>query len=82
MPLNIRDHHWVTVKVDLQALELIVYEYSIGATLSKEMDALMLPLQMMIPTMLHVSSQFEDIAQCLHKPWTYTHLLCVPQNSR
>ncbi|XP_062101590.1 uncharacterized protein LOC133807345 [Humulus lupulus] len=82
MPLNIRDHHWVAVKVDLQALELIVYDCSIGATSSKEMDALMLPLQTMIPTMLRVSSQFEDIAQCLHKPRTYTRLLSVPQNSR
>ena len=82
MPLNIKGHHWVAVKVDLQALELIVYDCSIGATLPKEMDTLMLPIQTMIPTMLRVSSQFEDIEQCLHKPWTYTRLLSVPQNSR
>ena len=81
MTLNIKNHHWVTVKADIQTLELIVYDCSIGATSAKEMDVLMLPLQTMIPIMLLKSLQFQEIAQYLHKPWTYQRLLDVPQNS-
>ncbi|KAF4378060.1 hypothetical protein F8388_020696 [Cannabis sativa] len=77
---NIEDHHWVTVKADIRTLEL-VYDCSIGATTSKEVDDLMLPLQTMIPIMLRESLQFQEIAQCLSNPWTYKRLLDVPQNS-
>ncbi|KAF4403224.1 hypothetical protein G4B88_027995 [Cannabis sativa] len=59
MTLNIKDHHWVTVKADIQTLELIVYDCSIGATTSKELDDLMLPLQTIIPIMLRESLQFQ-----------------------
>ncbi|KAF4403484.1 hypothetical protein G4B88_008130 [Cannabis sativa] len=64
MTLNIKDHHWVTVKADIQTLELIVYDYSIGATTSKKLDDLMLPLHTMISIMLRESLQFQKIAQC------------------
>uniref|UniRef100_A0A803QCD9 Ubiquitin-like protease family profile domain-containing protein n=1 Tax=Cannabis sativa TaxID=3483 RepID=A0A803QCD9_CANSA len=68
------------VKADIRTLEL-VYGCSIGATTSKEVDDLMLPLQTMIPIMLRESLQFQEITQCLSNPWTYKRLLDVPQNS-
>lgn len=82
MPLNLKDHHWVAVKVDLEAIEMIVYDCSLGANTEMVIDEAMLPLRMIIPTMLRASGYFEHIENHLYGPWPYKRPRNIPQNTR
>ncbi|GMN19374.1 hypothetical protein TIFTF001_046945 [Ficus carica] len=72
--------HWVTVKVDLVELELVVFDCNIGCYNEIQMDKFMKPLQKMIPLMLRESGFFNDMISHINTPWPYRRPCDHPQN--
>ena len=75
-----RGKHWVSVKVDLVKLELVVSDYNIGCYNEIQMDKFMKPLQKMIPLMLRESRFFNDMISHINTPWPYKRPCDHPQN--
>ncbi|PON50408.1 hypothetical protein TorRG33x02_314560 [Trema orientale] len=64
--LNLRDKYWVTVKANLEAYEIVVFDNNnIEVTIEKNMDEAMLPLCTMILVMLKIPRDFQHIVDHL-----------------
>ena len=68
LPFNLGDYHWVSICINLEEFNIIVFDCNIGAMTNDNINKAMLPLCSMIPIILRLSRQFEYIGNCLHNP--------------
>ena len=58
MLLRVSKNHWVTVKIDLEEYEFILFYCSLGANLDSFIQTVMEPLQLVIPYLLYKTGEF------------------------
>lgn len=78
---NIGDNHWITIKVDLINLELVVYDCNFALNSEKKMDDHMVQFQKMIPLLLRESGYFNHISEYNETTWQYRRPRNIPQSS-
>ena len=81
MPLNVRENHWIAVKIDLEEYEFILFDCSMGSSIESHIKSVMELLQLVIPYLLHKTGEFRRIQSRLTQSWPYRHI-DVPQNKR